>query len=122
MKSKHQSIGYFWEDIAKHYLMKQGLKFIHHQYQTKCGEIDLIMQDKEYVVFVEVRYRENAQFGQPEETIHQYKQRRLIKAAMFYYQRHAWMHKLPFRFDVVGILGSKLNHKLTWIPNAFGVK
>ncbi|MGE3319867.1 MAG: YraN family protein [Candidatus Berkiella sp.] len=110
------------EELAKEYLCKQGLRLIERQYRSKLGEIDLIMQEQGTLVFIEVRYRESDEFGSPEETITQGKQRRLIRTAQFYQQTHAFTENLFSRFDVVAILGSKPNLKITWIPNAFGVQ
>lgn len=114
--------GNYAEELAKEYLCKQGLRLIERQYRSKLGEIDLIMQERQTLVFVEVRYRETDEFGAPEETITASKQRRLIKTAQFYQQTHAFTENLYSRFDVVAILGSKPNLKITWIPNAFGVQ
>lgn len=110
------------EELAKNYLRKQGLRLIERQYRSKVGEIDLIMQDKQTLVFVEVRYRETDEFGTPEETITLPKQRRLIRTALLYQQTHDYTANLLSRFDVVAILGSGLNLKITWIPDAFGVQ
>jgi len=110
------------EELAKEYLQRQGLRLIERQYRCKVGEIDLIMQVQQTLIFVEVRYRETDEFGAPEETITLSKQRRLIKTAQFYQQTHAFTENLYSRFDVVAILGSKPNLKITWIPNAFGVQ
>jgi len=110
------------EELAKDYLRTQGLRLVERQYRSKVGEIDLIMQDQQTLVFVEVRYRQTDEFGSPEETITRAKQRRLIRTALFYQQTHDFTENLSSRFDVVAILGSKPNLKITWIPDAFGVQ
>ncbi len=110
------------EELAKDYLRMQGLRLVERQYRSKVGEIDLIMQDKQTLVFVEVRYRQTDEFGTPEETITLPKQRRLIRTALFYQQTHDFTENLLSRFDVVSILGSGPNLKITWIPDAFGVQ
>lgn len=110
------------EELAKDYLQRQGLRFITHQYRSTMGEIDLIMQHGQTLVFVEVRFRETDEFGSPEETITLAKQRRLIRTAQLYLQNHPNYERLLARFDVVAILGSKPNLKITWIPDAFGVQ
>jgi putative endonuclease len=119
---KSTDIGNLAEELAKDYLTKQGLRFIEHQYRSKVGEIDLIMQDQQTLVFVEVRYRETDEFGSPEETITRAKQRHLIRTAQFYLQTHEYMTHLFSRLDVIAILGRKPNLKITWIPDAFGVQ
>lgn len=119
---KSIDIGNQAEELAKDYLRKQGLRFIEHQYRSKVGEIDLIMQDQQTLVFVEVRYRETDEFGAPEETITRSKQRHLIRTALYYQQTHEYTADFYSRFDVVAILGNKPNLKITWIPDAFGVQ
>lgn len=83
---------------------------------SKYGEIDLIMQEKHCIVFVEVRYRKNNHFGCAEMTIDHQKQKRIITTAL------EWMNKQKinsemqeFRFDVVAFTGN--THR--WIKNAF---
>ncbi len=110
------------EELAKDYLQRQGLRFIAHQYRSMLGEIDLIMQQAQTLVFVEVRFRETDEFGAPEETITLAKQRRLIRTAQLYLQNHPYYERLLARFDVIAILGSEPNLKITWIPDAFGVQ
>lgn len=121
-QSPRQQDGDFAELLARQYLEAQGLRFIQHQFRVPCGEIDLVMQAEEELVFVEVRYRETSLYGDPEESIGYYKQRSLIRAAQMFQQRHPWTDYLDARFDVVGITGNKLNPKINWIENAFPVE
>lgn len=120
-QSPTQFIGTRAEEVAKQFLLAKGLKFIRHQYRVKCGEIDLIMQDKTELVFVEVRSKENANFCEPQETVTHAKQRRLIRTALYFQQCHPWLDHLCPRFDIVAILGGQLNFKINWFPNAFGL-
>lgn len=116
-----RDIGNFGEALAREYLEKQGLVFIDMQYRTLFGEIDLIMLDQDEIVFVEVRYRQNAHYGAPEETLSHLKRRRLVKTALRFQQQHAWTQKYYLRIDVVGIEAEPC-HEITWIPNAIEVK
>lgn len=108
--------------MAKRFLENEGLICLYEQYRTPLGEIDLIMQDKEEVVFVEVRYRESLSYGDPIETVNYFKQQRLIRSALCFASRYDWTNDYHLRIDVVGILGDQLKNKITWIPNAVGVK
>lgn len=98
-----------------HFLLQQGLKLIEKNYRCAGGEIDLIMQEHDMVVFIEVRLRENNSFGHPIETVTWYKQRKLTKAALLYLQKKQWLNKKNCRFDVVGVN----NNQIEWIKNAF---
>ena len=57
------------ENKARQYLEKHGLKFVEKNYRCRNGEIDLVMQDKNELVFVEVRYRKNDSYGSALDTI-----------------------------------------------------
>ena len=104
------------EDEAYQYLLKQGFKLLEKNFSTKAGEVDLIMQDGESLVFIEVRYRKNADFGGAAASVTPKKQQRIIKAALAYQQRHSPQSSL--RFDVVAIEGD--NRELNHIKSAFG--
>lgn len=121
-QSAKQIIGNQAEALARQFLLAKGLKFIQSQFRTPLGEIDLIMMDKAEIVFIEVRYRKNSHFGEGYETVSYAKQRRLIRTAECFQKRKPWSQAYPCRIDVISISGDKLNPKITWIPNAFGVK
>ena len=117
--------GEYTENLACRYLEEKGFKLIEKNFNCKVGEIDLIMQDNDSLVFVEVRYRKSNNFGSGAESITSSKQSKLIKTASLYLQRHAKLNKCSARFDVVSITGfietedlSKIN--IDWIENAFG--
>lgn len=78
----------------------------------KGGEIDLLMMDRDTLVFVEVRKRALSKFGGAADSVGSAKQRRLIVAAQVYLQRY----KSPpaCRFDVIAIDGDKI----TWLKDA----
>ncbi|MEE9310259.1 MAG: YraN family protein [Cocleimonas sp.] len=103
------------EQQACKHLQSHGLKLIEKNFSTKAGEVDLIMQDNEALVFVEVRYRKNADFGGAAASVTPKKQQRIIKAALAYQQKYAPQSSM--RFDVVAIEGD--NRELDWIQNAF---
>lgn len=117
--------GDFTESLACQFLENKGFKFIERNFNCRFGEIDLIMQDKDSLVFVEVRYRRNNNYGSGAETITTNKQSKLIKTASAYLQRHAKLNQYPARFDVISITGpiettNIENIKFDWIENAFG--
>jgi len=107
------------EQQACQFLQKEGLKLLEKNFATKAGEVDLIMLDtrhgKEFLVFIEVRYRKNADFGGAAASITKKKQQRITKAALAYQQKH--MPQSSMRFDVIAIEGS--NKKIDWIQSAF---
>lgn len=77
------------------------------------GEIDLIMQERQTLVIVEVRYRSSGLRGDPLETVTRRKQSRIIAATRQYLAKYPSSRTI--RFDVVAISGDQLN----WVRNAF---
>lgn len=106
------------EKLALKFLKKRGLKFKDNNYHCRHGEIDLIMQDQDYLVFVEVRYRNSQQFGGALESIDGHKQRKLRRTAEHYLLRTK-MNDCPCRFDILCLNGNLLTPEYLWIENAF---
>ena len=119
---KHQPnrkvIGDEAEALACDYLSEQGLYLLERNYRCRGGEIDLIMQHDDSLVFVEVRYRRNITYGRAAETVTAYKQRRVIHCARVYMNHHG-NSNVPARFDVVSIEGEPDQRQIEWISNAF---
>lgn len=115
MFSLKRLIGNKGEDKAANYLKKQGYKIIERNYNLPCGEVDIIAQKGKTLVFVEVKYRKNAEdFGGAVAAVTKAKQNRVIKAALSYIKT-----KKPafdaLMFDIIAISGDKIEH----IQNAF---
>ena len=106
-----------------HYLKSQGLKLIDRNFNSRFGEIDIIMLDKKILVFVEVRYRKNNNFGGALASITPSKQNKLRRTAELYLQKNT-QHENA-RFDVVSMSKNaqtntnNQQYTFDWIPNAF---
>jgi putative endonuclease len=114
------SKGLAYEKTAMLYLQRQGLEILDNNFRSKLGEIDLIMKDKNTIVFIEVRFRAINNYGDGAETITKSKQLKIIKTAKsFLSQKKLWNN--PCRFDVVSINKHPNNTKvdINWIPAAF---
>jgi putative endonuclease len=101
------------ERRAEEFLLEKGMRILARNFRSRFGEIDLVAQDGETVVFVEVRSRTSERFGTPQETVTRPKRRRIILTAMAYAQRLRL--DAPLRFDVVAISPQGTVH----IPAAF---
>ncbi len=113
MKALHLRKGDSAEALAQQWLKKQGLALVDKNYRCKAGEIDLIMQDGSTLVFVEVRYRSNPDFGSAIDSVTPAKQQKLLRTAQHYLQR---LSQTPAcRFDIIGINAQK---QIQWIKNA----
>ena len=104
--------GLMGEWKAERFLKKQGMRVLRRRYQTPHGEIDLILQDEEIIVFAEVKYRPAGQMGDGASAVDMQKQNRLHYAARRYLKDHP---NAFVRFDVVEITAAGIRH----IPNAF---
>jgi putative endonuclease len=113
------AIGASFEKSTETYLHRSGLKTLARNYRCRRGEIDLVMTDGDCVVFVEVRYRANREFGDPLETITPRKQRRIIAAATHFLAANPGLRDRSCRFDAVGVTGSGENVEYDWITDAF---
>jgi len=112
------TVGLAAEETARQYLTAQGMKWIESNYRCKLGEIDLIMRDKDYLVFVEVRKRASSAYGSAIESITYSKQQKLLKTASLYLITHNMQNSIKARFDVISIEGKP--PQLNWIRDAFG--
>lgn len=112
-----QAEGAARESQARRLLERAGLRFRAANARFRVGEIDLIMDDGEALVFVEVRYRDSERYGGALSSVTAGKQRRLIRAASAWLAAHPTLAQRPCRFDVVA-LGS---NDPQWIRDAFRV-
>ena len=104
------------EDAALHYLQQQGLKLVARNYRTPGrggGEIDIIAQDGETLVFVEVRQRSRNDYGGAAASVGHAKQKHLRFAAQRYLQRYSVLP--PCRFDVLAVD----DEQIEWLRAAF---
>ena len=105
--------GWMGEDAACAYLQNKGMILLSRRYRSLFGEIDLVMQDGETLVFVEVKARAKARPGTGLYAITPAKQKRMLKAAALYLAEHDC--NSPARFDAVEVTASGILH----IPGAF---
>lgn len=112
-------IGSEAERFARTFLEQQGLTFIMKNYRCRTGEIDLVMQDDDELVFVEVKYRSKSQHGSAVEFFHASKKRKFESAVMHYMQEKGFNPSIvPHRIDVVGIEGKgQQQQNITWLKS-----
>ncbi len=108
------------EHRARRWLEKQGLVPVIANYQCRLGEVDLIMDDGDTLVFVEVRWRAHGGYGGALASVDGRKQRRLILAARHYLGRYPYQAQRPCRFDVMGLEPDERGEvRYHWVQNAF---
>jgi len=97
-----QEVGRLGEKTAQKFLKKRGYRIRETGFRCRHGEVDIIAQHKDCLVFVEVRTKSNLEFGTPEESITQAKKEKLIASALTYTNTHQNLPAL-WRIDVVAI-------------------
>ena len=102
MTLKKKELGAKGEEIAVRYLQSREYKILERNYRIRSGEIDIIAEQGENLVFIEVKTRADKHFGSPFESVTVRKQKQLSKVALEYISKQDW-HDRPARFDVVGI-------------------
>ena len=106
-----------FEQQARRWLEREGMRFIAANVRGRGGEIDLIMRDGSVTVFVEVRYRTSSRYGGALASVTRSKQLKLLQTARLWLARHnGSFDTVDCRFDVVAFTGSKIE----WLKNAFG--
>lgn len=118
MGSAHLSLGVQGEKIARQFLQKAGYRILEVNWRGRLGEIDLIAEDGDCLVFIEVKTRRSTACGHPLESIDCRKQRQLIKAAREYLGVHGYEERFC-RFDAVAVLQGDGRPQLELIKNAF---
>jgi putative endonuclease len=98
-------LGAWGEALAAEYLRKKHYKILASGYRSRFGEIDLIVCDRKYLVFVEVKLRKSAAFAEGREFVDFYKQNRIRTTASLYLSQYPT--ELQPRFDVIEIYAPK---------------
>lgn len=99
---KRKELGTLGEKIAADFLRRRGFVIRETNFRCRQGEIDIVAQDKDCLVFAEVRSRRSHEFGSPEESITRSKREKLTSSALSYLQTHSGLPSL-WRIDVVAI-------------------
>ena len=111
-------VGNHAENLALKYLQRKKLTLIESNFFCRHGEIDLVMQDSDYLVFVEVRHRKSNKFGGAIASIDVRKQNKLRRSAEYYLIKHKKTDS-PCRFDILCVDGNLSAPNYDWIHNAF---
>jgi putative endonuclease len=121
MTSPSQHFGRSAEVLAEEWLQKKGYRILERNLRVGGGELDLIAQHHDTLVFLEVKGRRTNQFGGAPYAIDTRKKRQIIKLASYYLSQHGLSNQLC-RFDVILITGTDMDSlKITHLEQAFEV-
>lgn len=104
-----------FEKLAADFLQSKGMTILKLNFYCKMGEVDIIAKDKEYLVFVEVKYRKSNAKGSGFEAVGFNKMRKISRVADYYMYSNHYSGTTSVRFDVVVIEEGHLKH----LTNAF---
>ncbi len=116
---KRKQTGQQGEDIAALYLTQKGYKIVQRNWHCATGELDIVAQDGDSLIFVEVRTKRSHRFGTAAESITSAKQARLIKLAQTYLQESKLLD-CSWRIDVIAIQLESGKPHIDHIENAVG--
>lgn len=119
MSFKRLFLGKSGEEMAARYLRRQGYRLLEKNFRTKNGEIDIIAQDKDTIVFAEVKTRKSDFLDSPLDAVTRSKQRQISMVAQEYLSKTD-LFDVCARFDVIGIqLSENTPARIEHIENAF---
>ncbi len=118
IKSDNKAKGTKGELLAVKEMKKAGYIILERNYRCECGEIDIIAQKQNTIVFTEVKLRQTEKNGQPCEAVTKQKQKRIVQTAMYYISENN-ITELDMRFDVAEILEKQKQYYFRYIENAF---
>lgn len=119
-KTAAQKTGDFGERAAESFLVKKGFEIVGRNYHSRYGEIDIIAQNKQYIVFAEIKTRSTAAIDRPGAWVDIRKQKKLMKTAAVYLDSSPT--ELQPRFDVIEVVyekNTKVIVSIEHIENAF---
>lgn len=110
-----RKLGDQYEKLVSRYLEENNIEIKEYNYRNRIGEIDIVAQDGEYLVFIEVKFRSNNTYGLAEEAVGYKKQKTICRVARNYiYDKNLYMDT-AIRFDVIVIFSEEIK----WYKNAF---
>ena len=112
----NQELGKLGEDEAVKYLIKNGCIILDRNYNCAQGELDIVALDKNEIVFVEVKTRRSAYYGEPAEAVNYYKLKHMISSIKYYlYKRN--LEDEFIRIDIIEVYIKQDRIKINHIKN-----
>lgn len=105
-RTYQQQVGQQGEEIAADYLRAQGYEILDRNYHSRFGEVDLVAEKDQCIIFVEVKTRTNDSFGLPEESVTPEKLEKVYDTALLWLQDHPEKPD-DWRMDAIAILMDK---------------
>jgi putative endonuclease len=114
IKTLNKIKGNYGENLAIDFLKEKNYEIIERNYENKFGEIDIIAKENESIIFIEVKYRENLNFGEGIEAVDFYKRNHIRNVAKVFIMKNH-LENSEIRFDVIEILKINTKYKIKQI-------
>jgi len=101
MGGSRHALGRLGEELAVRALTARGYRIRERNWRCTAGELDIVAEDGDVLVFIEVKTRRGREYGTPEEAVTPAKQARLVELAATYVQESGWQS--DWRIDVVAV-------------------
>ncbi|MCB5279814.1 MAG: YraN family protein [Candidatus Cloacimonetes bacterium] len=117
----NQELAKIGEDIAASYLTNRGYRVLCRNFQTKQGEVDIIVEKHQQIIFVEVKTRSYHSIQSAVDNVNYKKQLHITKTAQVYCKQNPQFDKYNTRFDVIIVLYDSYNdsYSIKHLPDAF---
>jgi putative endonuclease len=116
----NKSLGSRGEEAAALYLVRHGYKILARNFRVPAGEIDIVAEQGDTLVFAEVKTRRSGACGNPAQAVNYHKQQKIILTAKWFLrQRH--LEGCPCRFDVLEVYAREETCQIRHIEGAFEV-
>jgi putative endonuclease len=117
-----RSKGARYEQLALKHLVAEGLELVEQNFQCRLGEVDLILRDRNCLVFVEVRYRSSNRFASAAHSVDERKQAKIARTAAMFLGKHPGLSDHRIRFDVIAFDRPESDPcELQWTRDAFRI-
>lgn len=107
------------EAVAAKYYLNRGYQILEHNYRTRLGELDLILQKENQIIVCEVKTRAGSKYGVPAEAVNKHKQHCITLATNEFLQKNDLFDAFV-QFDVVEVTPDEMGWHIHCISNAFG--
>lgn len=114
----NKELGKLGENLAEVYLINKGYNLLRKNYRQSTGEIDLIVRNKDYLVFVEVKTRRSKKYGLALEAVDHRKMEKIINTSLMYLAEE-YKTPLQVRYDIIEVYVRNRFYKINHLENAF---
>jgi putative endonuclease len=116
VKELNKIKGNYGENLAIEFLKENEYEILERNYKNKFGEIDIVARKREMIIFIEVKYRENLNYGEGVEAVDFYKRNHIRNVAKVFIMKNH-LENLEIRFDVIEILKINTKYQITQIKS-----